>query len=74
LILGCELNVKDILGNTLVLTVEPNTQPGSVLRLRGRGLTARHTQPGDLLVKLKGVIPDNIDPELVSLIEKNRAQ
>ena len=74
LILGCELNVKDILGNILALSVEPNTQPGAVLRLRGRGLTGRNMPPGDLLVKLKGVIPETIDPELLSLIEKNRTR
>jgi curved DNA-binding protein len=72
LILGCELTIKDILGNNLVLTVEPNTQPGTVLRLRGRGLTDRHANSGDLLVRIQAQIPTDIDPELLALIEKNR--
>ena len=72
LILGCELTIKDILGNNLVLTVEPNTQPGTVLRLRGRGLTDRHANSGDLLVRIQAQIPNVINPELLALIEKNR--
>lgn len=72
LILGCELTVKDILGNNLMLTVVPSTQPGTVLRLRGRGLTDRHAAAGDLLVRIQAQIPKDIDPELLALIEKNR--
>jgi molecular chaperone DnaJ len=72
LILGCELTVKDIINNNLMLTVVPNTQPGSVLRLRGRGLADRHGGAGDLLVRIQAQIPKEIDPELLALIEKNR--
>ncbi len=72
LILGCELPIKDILGNSLVLTVAPNTQPGSVLRLRGRGLSARGSTPGDLLVRIQAQLPTDISPELLELIEQNR--
>lgn len=72
LILGCELPIKDILGNTLMLTIAPNTQPGSVLRLRGRGLSTHGSEAGDLLVQVQARIPKDIDPELLALIEKNR--
>ena len=72
LILGCELTVKDIISNNLMLTVVPNTQPGTVLRLRGRGLTDRHGVAGDLLVRIQAQIPKEINPELLALIEKNR--
>lgn len=74
LILGCETPIKDILGNNLMLTIAPNTQPGSILRLRGRGLSAHGTESGDLLVRLQAKIPEVVDPELLSLIEKNRAR
>jgi curved DNA-binding protein len=72
LILGCELTIKDILGNNLSLTVTPNTQPGSILRLRGRGINDRSTGSGDLLIRVQAKIPNVIDPELLALIEKNR--
>jgi len=73
LILGCEIPIKDILDNTLMLTIPPQTQPGSVLRLRGRGMPSKNNPAGDLLVKIQGQIPDVIDPELLAAIEKNRA-
>ena len=72
LILGCELPIKDILGNSLILTIAPNTQPGSVLRLRGRGLSTRSTEPGDLLVQVQAQIPKDISSELLALIKKNK--
>ena len=73
LILGCDVPIKDILGNNLILTVPPNTQPGAILRLRGRGMPGRNVPTGDLLIKIQGRLPDTIDPELLALIEKNRA-
>jgi DnaJ-class molecular chaperone len=72
LITGGTTQVKDILGNTLEMTVPSRTQPGTTVRLRGRGLNGRNTSPGDLLVKLQAQIPDHIDPELLSLIEKTQ--
>jgi DnaJ-class molecular chaperone len=70
LITGGVTQVKDIQGNTLEMTVPPRTQPGTTVRLRGRGLTDRGKNSGDLLVKLQAHIPDHIDPELLTLIEK----
>lgn len=73
LILGSTVEIKDILNNTLELTIPPCTQPGTVLRLKGRGLGHRNGGSGDLLVRTQAVIPDSIAPELLAEIEKNRA-
>ncbi len=70
LITGGNTQVTDILGNTLEMTIPARTQPGTTVRLRGRGLTNRSGSSGDLLVKLQARIPDHIDPELLSQIEK----
>ena len=74
LILGAELPVRDILGNNLSLTIAPNTQPGTVLRLRNRGLTARNGTSGDLLIKIQARIPDNVPQELLDHIIQFRGQ
>lgn len=74
LILGCEVTIKDIVGNSLMLTIEPNTQPGTVLRLKGRGLNGRNGPDGDLLVRIQARLPASITPELKELIEQNRNQ
>lgn len=70
LITGGNTIVKDILGNSLDMTIAPRTQPGTTVRLRGRGLSGRSKNQGDLLVKLQAQIPDHIEPELLALIEK----
>jgi len=70
LILGLELPMRDLLGNTLTMTIPPGTQPGTTLRLRGRGLSNRGGATGDLLVKLQAQIPESIPQELLDHITR----
>jgi curved DNA-binding protein len=74
LILGCEINIRDILDNQISLTVPARCQPGTVLRLKGRGMPNRHTPTGDLLVRIHATIPDEIPADLLALIEQNRTR
>jgi molecular chaperone DnaJ len=53
-----------------MLTLPARTQPGSLLRLKGKGLPDRSGQIGDLLVRIQARVPEYIEPEL---IEKIRA-
>lgn len=68
-IVGGETTITDILGNQLTLTIPPGTNPGSMLRLKARGLPSRNHPPGDLLVRIISRIPSNIDPELIEHIK-----
>lgn len=70
LILGCETPIRDIEGNNISLTVPAGTQPGTVLRLRGRGITTKQGQSGDLLVLIQARLPDNIPTELMEQIRQ----
>jgi DnaJ-class molecular chaperone len=72
LITGGPSDIRDIQGNTLEMTISARTQPGTTVRLRGRGLVDRHGNSGDLLVKLQARIPDHIDPELLAHIQKTQ--
>lgn len=80
LILGTELPVTDLLGTTLVMTVPPKTQPGGMLRARGRGIPTSNVPgraggpPGDLLVRLQARVPTEISQELLSAIRQERGQ
>ena len=74
LILGGDVPITDLLGNQLSLTVPAGTQPGTTMRLKGRGMPHRNRQTGDLLVRVQAKIPEQIDPELLAAIEKNRSQ
>ena len=64
LVLGCETELRDIVGNTLSLTIPARTQPGTILRLRGRGIGPN----GDLLVQIQAQIPDDIPDDLLAHI------
>lgn len=74
LILGSEIMVRDILGNTLSLTIPPRTQPGTTFRLRDRGLRQRPSGAGDLLVRVQATIPETIPESLVDAITQTRNQ
>jgi len=74
LILGAEVAVRDILGNTLSLTIPPRTQPGTVFRLRGRGLRQRAGTAGDLFVRVQARIPDHIPESVILALEQIRDQ
>ena len=74
LILGGELPVRDIQGTTLNMTIPAGTQPGTQLRLRGRGLRNRQGEVGDLFVRLQARLPDTISPELLSQIAQTHGR
>jgi molecular chaperone DnaJ len=58
--LGGEVEVKTLYGSA-VLTIEPGTQPGTVLRMRGKGIP--HLQAhgaGDQLVRFTVFVPTSL--------------
>jgi DnaJ-class molecular chaperone len=72
LILGGEISVLAITGDTLTTSIPPRTQPRSVLRLRGKGIRNQVGQTGDLLIKLMAHLPDHIDPEIIQAIQRHQ--
>jgi len=74
LILGGELPVRDIQGATLNMTIPAGTQPGTQLRLKGRGLRNRQGEAGDLFVRLQARLPDTIPQELLAQIAQTHGR
>jgi len=74
LILGSEIEIRDILGRQLKLTIPPNTQNRTMFRLQARGLAQKGTTPGDLFVRVQAVIPRDIPDALLAAISAARGQ
>ena len=74
LVLGAEIPVRDIMGNTLTLTIPPRTQPGTTFRLRERGLRQRSGTPGDMFVRVQARMPDHIPESLITAIKQSKNQ
>jgi DnaJ-class molecular chaperone len=72
-VVGAKVSAPTLDG-TVELTVPPRSSGGRVLRLRGKGLPSAQGPAGDLLVSLKIVLPDDVDPELTALMRKWEAQ
>ena len=74
LIMGAEIHLRDLLGSTLSLAIPPRTQPGTMFRLRGRGLSQRGGNAGDLMVRVQATIPKDIPQTIVDAIRDSRDQ
>jgi DnaJ-class molecular chaperone len=74
LILGCDTVFTDVQGTELLLTIPPKTQPGTQMRMKGRGLRAKSGIAGDMLVAIQARIPDNISPELLEMIKQSQTK
>lgn len=71
-ILGAQVEVPTVDGNVKI-KIEPATQPGKILRLRGKGLPEVNGYgKGDLLVNVNVWIPKNLTREETKIIEKFR--
>jgi molecular chaperone DnaJ len=68
-LVGGETIVKDVLNNQYTISVPPLTQPGSLLRLKDKGLHNRQGQTGDLLIRIQAKMPESISSELSKLIK-----
>jgi molecular chaperone DnaJ len=70
LALGSTIEVPTLTGKAKV-KIEPGTQSGKVLRLKGKGLphVQRHGK-GDLLIHLNAWTPKNLSPEEKKMMEK----
>lgn len=73
LVLGAEVLVRDILGDTISLTIPPRTQPGTVFRLKQKGLRQRNGSPGDLLIRIQARIPDHVPESVITALEQARS-
>lgn len=69
-VLGAHVEVPTI-DNNVKIKIEPGTQPGKILRLRGKGLPEVNGYGrGDLLVNVNVWIPKNLSREEAKTIEK----
>ena len=68
--LGDEMDIPTLEG-TETLKIPPGTQPGSVFRIKGKGVPRQNGRGGgDLLVPVQVQVPVSLDPEQRRLLEE----
>jgi DnaJ-class molecular chaperone len=74
-ILGGEALLDTLAGGRIALSVQPGTQNGQVIRLRGQGWPEKvgASKRGDLLVRIQIVLPTDLDEHEIKLFEELRA-
>ena len=71
--LGGEVEIPNIDGSKTTLKIEPGTQPGKQVRLRGKGLPAVQGYgygKGDIIVNITVFIPTSLTKEEKELVQK----
>jgi len=73
-ILGGQVRIPTLTGDVKI-TIAPGTQPGKVLRMRGKGLPqidqyARQYGTGDLLINVGVYVPERLNKEEKAMIEQ----
>lgn len=71
LIVGGSFKFKTLSGKELDVTVKPQTQPGSQMRIQGEGLPMSFGN-GDQYILIKAVIPAIIDFSIIDAINKSK--
>ena len=74
-VLGGEVEIPTIDGSKVKIKVEPGTQPGKTLRLRGKGLPSVQgygNGTGDLVVNISVYVPKTLSSDEKKAIEKFR--
>lgn len=59
----------DVFGDEIKIKLEPNSENGKMLRLKGKGLPGQNGQRGDLFLHVNVFIPKNINTEAMSLLK-----
>lgn len=71
LVVGRTIEILTPEDRIVKLTIPPKTNPETVLKITGYGLPDRRTgRQGHVLVRLKGVIPDDIPDEVLSKLKE----
>jgi len=68
LMLGGEIQVRDLLNTTLDVSIAADTQPGTLIRLKSRGLRNRAGSQGDILIRVQASIPKQVDAHILDQI------
>jgi curved DNA-binding protein len=72
LIIGTQIEFTTIAGNTLQVSIPPNTQPYQQIKLARHGMPSENGGKGDQILLLKPLVPANINSEIIDAIKRHR--
>ena len=70
-LLGANIEIQTLDRKTLSMSLPPGTQPDTVMSCKGEGLPNMRTrQRGNLLIRIKVMVPKIINPQQIDLIQQ----
>ena len=68
-VLGAEVSIPTFYGERIKVKVNPGTQSGKVLRIKGKGIDESYGI-GDLFIKIEILVPQQLDSKAIKALEK----
>jgi len=70
LILGCTVSITTLDNKKIELKIPPLSKNRTLLRIKGKGIHEKHDTPGNLMVRLIALLPQEINDEQKELVQK----
>ena len=70
LILGTNLQIKNIYGNLININIHKNTKDNEIIKINGEGIKDKNNNRGNLFVCIKCILPDNLNNEQLDLLKQ----
>lgn len=67
--LGAEISIPTFYGERIKVKINPGTQSGKVLRIKGKGIDESYGI-GDLFIKIEILVPQQLDSKAIKALEK----
>ena len=70
LILGTNIQIKNIYGNPININIHKNTKDNEIIKINNEGIKDKNNKRGNLYVCIKCVLPENLNDEQLNLLKK----
>jgi len=70
LILGTNIQIKNIYGNPININIHKNTKDKEIIKIIGEGIKDKNNKRGNLFISIKCVLPDNLNDEQLNILKK----
>lgn len=71
LMIGTSILIEDLTGNAINVNIVKGTQPDTILSVANYGLLDRRTgKTGNIFIRIKGYLPEIVDPEILRKLEE----
>lgn len=70
LILGTNIQIKNIYGNPININIHKNTKDNDIIKINGEGIKDKNNKRGNLYICIKCILPDNLNDNQINILKQ----